>query len=168
MKAKCVKCGDVDESEVEMYHSPLNSFRHVGCGENVTFEYVHQGSGGEVMKIKAGAHIDLNVARAIGLERAATLFRPSTDLNAAFAAADKVGLFDEWLLGKAGDLWYFEDYSERCMEGVQEKTPALAICAAILKLKGMFPCGRFPQEIQKRGCDYCGEWAKVTVQTENS
>ena len=41
MKAQCVKCGDIPDSEVEMYNNQLNSFRHTGCGANVTFEYVH-------------------------------------------------------------------------------------------------------------------------------
>jgi hypothetical protein len=70
-------------------------------------------------------------------------FRPSTDLNAAFAAARQVGLFGDWLLGRHQGRhgrpcpWYFEDQSKRPMQGVLCATPALAICAAILKLKGL-------------------------------
>jgi hypothetical protein len=73
------------------------------------------------------------------LEYVESGFRPSTDLNAAFAAAEAVGLFDEWALthsmvswritpAKQG-LWFIDPVL------ALEFTPALAICAAILKLK---------------------------------
>jgi hypothetical protein len=67
-------------------------------------------------------------------------FSPSTDLNAAFQAAEAVGLFAEphfmmlgmtynnkWVIYCGGDC--LEYFSEAC------DTPALAICDAILKLK---------------------------------
>jgi len=66
-------------------------------------------------------------------------FQPSIDLNAAFAAAEKVELFDHetppsyrrCLFGVDDDTW--------CVGGpglsADGPTPALAICAAILKLK---------------------------------
>ena len=60
----------------------------------------------------------------------------STDLNAAFAAAEKVGLF-------AGACGLFRDTPTRWSACDQDyirgvgNTPALAICAAILNLKEM-------------------------------
>ena len=66
-------------------------------------------------------------------------FRPSTDLNAAFAAAKKVGLLQclggaECLLFQKGPLWVVHTIAEDGL-AVSAPTPALAICAAILKLK---------------------------------
>ena len=62
----------------------------------------------------------------------------STDLNAAFAAAEKARLFDNWGLGLFGQ---WEVMSEADHIAGRETlatgaTPALAICAAILKTKG--------------------------------
>ncbi len=67
----------------------------------------------------------------------------STDLNAAFAAAEKVGLFEDYVLRQhSNGLWAMcigvEDdgrveYINFTPNGYA--TPALAICAAILKLK---------------------------------
>lgn len=57
----------------------------------------------------------------------------SADLTAAFAAAEKVGLFDGGDLEKAGDVWLFDHPDTGFSRG---PTPALAICAAILKLRG--------------------------------
>jgi hypothetical protein len=74
-------------------------------------------------------------------------WHPSTDLNDAFAAAEKVGLFkgdDEhgraslqaWRVG-----WVVVDEEMTYQKTLSERvvgcgaTPALAICAAILKLK---------------------------------
>ena len=59
----------------------------------------------------------------------------STDLNAAFAAAERVGLFDGyrslWQVSKGGD-WEIEvTCSRECV--VRASTPALVICMAILK-----------------------------------
>ncbi len=67
----------------------------------------------------------------------APLPHPSTDLNAAFAAAEEVRLFDEWCLG-LGLEWEVMtegDYLAGREVFVSAPTPALAICAAILKLK---------------------------------
>lgn len=108
-------------------------------------------------EIKCGNELDLAVAKAIGLTwqdatrtvmaawwhkdgwcyRKLPLF--STDLSAAFVAAEETGLFRNWLLTDSGSGWYFQDHSERSMEDRQSKdiiasTPALVICAAILKL----------------------------------
>lgn len=78
---------------------------------------------------------------------------PSTGLNAAFEAAEKCGLFTPKndttsILVQSGDRWLinsqmrfqwggmaspYETSSKTIGEGL---TPALAICAAILKLKG--------------------------------
>lgn len=67
----------------------------------------------------------------------------STDLNAAFTAADKVGLFPvdgmRFLRRETDGLWaVVEIYTNTPYEAYvigQARTPALAICAAILKLK---------------------------------
>ena len=78
-----------------------------------------------------------------------TLPKSSTDLNAAFAAAEKAGLFQECehILGKTpehccnGGSWFMnhtrdrDDELDRDSEVGSGPTPALAICAAILKLK---------------------------------
>lgn len=65
-------------------------------------------------------------------------FRPSTDLNAAFAAAESAGLFDGRSLYRDDEGWHIgtfyygaEDYEDVSVA----PTIALAICAAILKLK---------------------------------
>ncbi len=59
-------------------------------------------------------------------------FQPSTDLNAAFAAAEKVGLFDNARLSSWNGKWEVRwSPTENCWG----PTPALAICVAILKLK---------------------------------
>ena len=63
----------------------------------------------------------------------------STDLNAAFAAAEKVGLFDKYRLGRLnnGD-WELVLNCDCPMEDefiACERTPTLAMCAAILELK---------------------------------
>ena len=64
-------------------------------------------------------------------------FCPSTDLNAAFAAAEKVGLF---LGGYCQLRQACESPHTWCVSNVEWSpvycdTPALAVCAAILKLK---------------------------------
>lgn len=104
----------------------------------------------QLVEIKAGPELDRAVAEAVGVKVEASAynlhrmhrvdgpgsglpFMPSEDLNAAFAAAEKVGLFERWSLrGGGGDSWglYWGDLNI----GVNEPTPALAICAAILKL----------------------------------
>jgi hypothetical protein len=118
--------------------------------------------------IKPGPELDQAVAKAIGATLFAgkvfweldgkplpealsipEMYRPlssgqmlpyfSTDLNAAFAAAEKVGLFqmqggDHCVLCQQGPLWIIHTIED---EGicVSERTPALAICAAILILR---------------------------------
>lgn len=72
-------------------------------------------------------------------------FRPSTDLNDAFLAADKFGLFDgefRCALGKwTGIHWkLIWDTEEGQPDLPMADTPALAICAAILKLAESQPC----------------------------
>ena len=70
-------------------------------------------------------------------------FQPSVDLNAAFAAAEKVGLWGFRIL-EPGDaressrVWYNEDWAEYDTSKAYSAapTPALAICAALLRLKG--------------------------------
>jgi hypothetical protein len=63
-------------------------------------------------------------------------FRPSTDLNAAFEAAEVVGLFDcesgALTKGLMGDGWFVR---HRAVPYGRFPTPALAICTAILKLR---------------------------------
>lgn len=128
-------------------------------------------------ELRLGPELDLAVAKAcampdcvgiysvdgsgrlvgVGVEIApgkhARYWRPSTDLNDAFEAAERVGLFDFWSLEKdaeeslwtLGRIWYC--YSEEdCMDGDEVgwnyesldgigpgcSTPAEAICRAIL------------------------------------
>ncbi len=62
----------------------------------------------------------------------------STDLNAAFAAAEKVGLFDENRLYRDKRTGQYGLDPTNIMSGrlfPMAPTPALAICAAILKLE---------------------------------
>lgn len=69
----------------------------------------------------------------------------STDLNAAFAAAERVGLFDIRSGAPGRDLskmhgepetWCVWAPTANDSDPTYGATPALAICAAILKLKG--------------------------------
>jgi hypothetical protein len=110
-------------------------------------------------ELKPGPELDAEVAKACGIKVAVgdlctdeglypnvcykddgseSVFRPSTDLNAAFEAAEKVGLFinggslsrfsphgDSW-------AWYDADGIEIC----RNESPAMAICSAILSLEG--------------------------------
>jgi hypothetical protein len=118
------------------------------------------------VKVEAGPELDRAVAVAIGLKSvvlhkgcayitprdfdamrgiehptcegdvACISFQPSADLNAAFAAAEKVGVFNEWSLSRNCDGWTFVDCNDCCNRwiGFHSATPALAICAAILYL----------------------------------
>ena len=69
---------------------------------------------------------------------------PSTDLDAAFSAAEVVGLFgdggacfsDKARHDNSGWMFCWGNESDGTGDCVVESTPALAICAAILKLKG--------------------------------
>lgn len=106
------------------------------------------------MTLTASPETDLAVAKACGIdvsfvhcfERGGilqrndvpgyTVFRPTTDLNDAFLAAEKFGLFGPdislcWQGRKHG--WYILDCAARKPVG-NGPTPAIAICAAILKL----------------------------------
>ena len=118
------------------------------------------------MELVAGEELDRRVAEAIGLETClcgpaergyspktgmclrcalTPAKRYSTDLNAAFTAAEKVGLWNSHLIAKDGDNWeaWRHEHFAANMYGRDGEvfagpfpTPALAICAAILKLKG--------------------------------
>jgi hypothetical protein len=109
--------------------------------------------------IEAGPELDIEVAEAIGMQYAGYYRKgpfycwrgdqtdlknhkevgvkwcPSTDLNAAFEAAEQVRLFELWIFGKTPRGWCFEDFQEGPIVCTLSPTPALAICAAILKLK---------------------------------
>lgn len=102
------------------------------------------------IEIKAGPELDRAVAEVVGeygnqhpegvmLPATPIPLCPSTDLSAAFVAAEGVGLFDQYALTCLSGSWritpareglWFADPAIAC-----ESTPALAICAAILKLK---------------------------------
>jgi len=88
--------------------------------------------------LEAGVALDRRVVSAIGWEdRAVTIgaFHPSTDLNAAFSAAEKVSrvfrvtrdVSGAWdcKLSPEGKPWML----------IRASTPAMAICEAILRLK---------------------------------
>ena len=107
------------------------------------------------MSEKAGAELDRAVAEAVGLEvvgggvdedgevwvvnedgRTSREFRPSADLNAAFAAAERAAVF-VWAAGmqRLVDGWRVYDPIRPRRSGSVQSSPALAICAAILELK---------------------------------
>lgn len=112
----------------------------------------------KMVEIKAGFELDRAVAEAVGLNsirgpagffidpregiRAIPfLFQPSVDLNAAFAAAEKAGLFTierdgpEVHLAKTFDgQWEILTGGSAMGYVSREATPSLAICAAILEL----------------------------------
>ena len=107
-----------------------------------------------MIEIKAGPELDRAVAEAIGEAYAAEapegfvgiwdkwgpdLLRYSTDLTAAFSAAEKVGLFEDYQLRKYRAVerrWDMIQKDNDWHTTPQAPTPALAICAAILILKG--------------------------------
>jgi len=132
---------------------------------------------GTRIDIKSGPELDKAVADAIGLEchisdtfvmpicflgkshegspdwpawDKGSPFQPSRDLNAAFSAADKVGLFDgcSHILGK-GSVWSEDSHGHWWINHTRDGSVplslesevssghslALAICAAILKAK---------------------------------
>ena len=62
-------------------------------------------------------------------------FQPSTDLNDAFHAAEETGLFEGRWLGRLVTGWAIMDLETMNVVGQDRgcSTPALAICAAILK-----------------------------------
>lgn len=108
-----------------------------------------------MVEIKAGPELDRAVAEAIGDEPGLPFsiaradrgeegftYRPcSTDLNAAFAAAEKVGLFDyhaaelDWEDGRWYVQWLVDPGHGGLGDSAVATTPALAICAGILELK---------------------------------
>ena len=99
-----------------------------------------------MITIEAGAELDSAVAEAIAEDHEIYRVRPySTDLNSAFAAAERAGLFDpdgpEAFLSQhpAGSVewkvWWQDSAAPDGGHAVYKSTPALAICAAILKLK---------------------------------
>ncbi|WP_455387470.1 hypothetical protein [Petrachloros mirabilis] len=103
---------------------------------------------GDVIEIKPGMELDSAIAKIVGVPMppwASEPYRPSTDLNAAFAAAKKAGLFDgvrDGHLFKKGSRWHCSfarhvhtDWNPYGITNVESSSPALAICAAILKLK---------------------------------
>ena len=104
------------------------------------------------MEIKPGPELDRAVAEAIGwwIDAARPLdwsgsngvsveeFWPSRDLNDALAAAEEVGLFKQYGYCEAAGQHVISKTVpvKSWMDTVaHEATPALAICAAILKLK---------------------------------
>lgn len=71
---------------------------------------------------------------------ASMAFQPSRDLNMAFEAAEKMGLFDarELCLGSDEGAWSLfrtARFGSDCEVISRATTPALAICEAILKLR---------------------------------
>ena len=118
------------------------------------------------IEIKAGLELDRAVAGLIGLTCTHRVlgsdeeyyvdprdgtpaiperFQPSTDLNAAFAAAEAVGLFEKYHLccgeWEGSRLWEINEFLTDGFVVEDEivlasgPTAALAICAAILNLK---------------------------------
>ena len=115
------------------------------------------------VELEAGPELDAAVAKAIGIEGEMydgeffvrlpgrmfrSEWRPSTDLNAAFEAAEKAELFGiethprdpykhlslDFVVG----MWRMGYLSANCAQETlaHATTPAVAICRAILKLKG--------------------------------
>jgi hypothetical protein len=63
------------------------------------------------------------------------LWSPSTDLNAAFAAAERFGLFDNYAIGKFDGLWCVldpHDPVQRMIDGAPSF--CVAVCRMILTL----------------------------------
>ncbi len=90
------------------------------------------------------AELDKAVAEAIGMkEWYAKRFYPSTDLNDSFWAAEQVGLFKckqhdlALVRGGCPEHWFMSQGEDDFVGVSEADTPALAICAAIIKLKGM-------------------------------
>ena len=92
-----------------------------------------------MIELKAGPELDRTVAVAIGDPRMPTAIIPqySTDLNAAFAAAEKINGWFALNKCETPSRWecklVVDDSPPKWIEG---DTPALAICAAILSAKG--------------------------------
>lgn len=106
-------------------------------------------------ELEAGPELDAAVAEACGIEGIIggmgflvmsdptpkgsfgyVMWQPSTDLNDAFEAAEKVGLFEKHYLFKRGDAWCVTDLPAAAeWLDCSGPTPAVAICRAILKVK---------------------------------
>ncbi len=110
-------------------------------------------------ELEAGPELDAAVAKAVGLDvvnedkgdlqrivfrkdnrdyfaaEKVVHWQPSRDLNAAFEAAEKCGLFETFMLCKFATRWILVDESHNCPFG-RADSPTVAICRAILKLKG--------------------------------
>lgn len=84
------------------------------------------------MELKAGPELDRAVAEAVGGNCGFYLFRPSTDLNAAFAAAERALKQDWQLTCRKPDEWWMIPGGFNQTPSIAP-TPALAICTAILK-----------------------------------
>ena len=102
-----------------------------------------------MIEIKAGPELDQAIAAVAfntyyDRRRVDDCPRYSTDLNAAFSAAEAVGLFSEtfWRtlgMDEFGETWgVFEQdgHIKRAITSEHHATPALALCEAILWLKG--------------------------------
>ena len=104
-----------------------------------------------MVEIKAGRELDRAVAEAIGNTGSPhpegymgpslpVPFLPSTDLNAAFSAAEAAKLFDYYYLMHGENQWEILEQCDAPFAGeelfVTAPTVSLAICAAILRLKG--------------------------------
>jgi hypothetical protein len=107
------------------------------------------------MMLEPGPELDQTVAVAVGIEgrigddgfarlarpnsRDYLVWSPSTDLKTAFAAAEKVGLFDPGGLTCFNGIWMVSrlssDVTAPTCVIAEAPTPALAICEAILELK---------------------------------
>jgi hypothetical protein len=105
-----------------------------------------------MIEIKAGPELDRAVAEAIGgtphpegvMGPALPVpFCPSTDLNAAVAAAQQVS--DHFLLSRnrvTGDKWEASVKNVPPRKWILGETACLAICQAILESKGAYDDGR--------------------------
>jgi len=84
------------------------------------------------------------------------VFNPSVDLTAAFSAAEKVGLFEDYQLRKYRAVerrWDMIQKDNDWHTTPQAPTPALAICAAILILKEEKPKCEPP--VAEYTCKHC-------------
>lgn len=94
-----------------------------------------------MIEIKEGPELDRAVAEAIGLKEWCS---PSMDLNEAFYVAELAGLFNVVRDGHEVHLAKTIDGEWEILMGgsemgylTRESTPALAICAAILKMEAL-------------------------------
>jgi hypothetical protein len=112
-----------------------------------TFEIADRGKTPAVEIVPPETDQDLEIIKIIGCRPWAP-FCPSIDLNAAFAAAEKVGLFQHVLPHGGESLclaqfpngqWVLQGDTSGCLVDFTdlEATPALAIHAAILKLEAI-------------------------------